>query len=41
MHLLDNPIDTGVQKANEFIREFVSTKIVDPNLRYGKSLDVS
>ncbi|KAI6174691.1 hypothetical protein M3Y97_01018600 [Aphelenchoides bicaudatus] len=40
MHLLDHPIDSEIQAANEHIREFVNTKIVDPNLRYGKCTDI-
>lgn len=41
MHLIDQPVDSEVQAVNEYIREFVNTKIVDPNLRYGKVNDVS
>lgn len=41
MHLINQPVDSEIQTVNELIREFVNTKIVDPNLRYKKCVDVS
>ncbi|KAI6174250.1 hypothetical protein M3Y98_01169800 [Aphelenchoides besseyi] len=37
-HLVDNTRDPSVRKANDFIRDFVNTKVVDPNLRFGRGI---
>ncbi|KAI6211007.1 hypothetical protein M3Y96_00387800 [Aphelenchoides besseyi] len=37
-HLVNNTRRLSVRKANDFIRDFVNTKVVDPNLRFGRGI---
>ncbi|KAI6206156.1 hypothetical protein M3Y94_00874900 [Aphelenchoides besseyi] len=37
-HLVDHTRRLSVHRANNFIRHFVNTKVVDPNLRFGRGI---
>lgn len=37
VHLVENAKEVSVRKANDCVRDFISTKVTDPNLRFGRA----
>ncbi|KAI6240411.1 hypothetical protein M3Y99_00473300 [Aphelenchoides fujianensis] len=37
VHLVENAKEPAVRKANDCVRDFISTKVTDPNLRFGRA----